>query len=300
MSDITQQLVRDWFDGTVGPFSLDYAMRDLHIRLEDRPHLRVIFHRLVKEGLAEPVKTKGEGWYRRVESELDEINIFAHYEFYDMLWPFDLEKYVRVSPRSVTVVAGEKSAGKTLFLLRLALLNSYDHEVHFFNSESSGALLKERLLAMDSTLTTPLPFRIYSRMYNFEDVVKPDALNIIDYLMEEEEAYKTAAKIRRVLDKLHDGIAVIGLQKPPGERDFGYGGYQTMSAPELYLALRRNSLKIVTAKSRANGKVNPVNMQWTFLYDEKGAQFINPVRDTGEDTDVPEKGTGSRWQDELF
>lgn len=224
------------------------------------------------------VLTKTTHGLRRVNTELTEIDIFEEHNFYEMFWPFDLEKYVRVSHKSVTVVAGEKSAGKTLFLLTVAMMNCHHQDVHFFNSESSGALLRERLTAMDSTLESPLPFKIYSRMYDFEDVVRPESLNIIDYLMEEEESYKTSAKIRRILDRLTRGVAVIGLQKPPG-RDFGYGGYQTMSAPELYLSMQKNSLKIVTAKSRMNGKIDPVNKQWTFLVDEKGARFLNPQSD---------------------
>ena len=86
-------------------------------------------------------------------------------------------------------MAGEKDAGKTGFLLNLAMRNAQrikqlGQTIRYFETGETGPdLLKERLLAIDPTLTS-LPFELLQLDGEPEDTVKryPDDITIIDYI----------------------------------------------------------------------------------------------------------------------
>jgi len=222
--------------------------------------------------------------YRKKDTSLEDIDIFQEDKFVHIKFPFDLDKYIRLTERSQMVAAGGKDTAKTALLINIAYLNMYDWEVHYFDSESGATLLKERLLAIDPDLPNPLPFKIHPRMSNFSDVIVPNALNIIDYLDLDSEYQMVGTELRRLVEALDKGVVIVGLQKPPPgktkdgkiiERTWGYGGAPTIKRAQVALSLDVGKIKIVAAKSRANRKVNPINKTWTYRLDETGSRFLD-------------------------
>jgi hypothetical protein len=98
-------------------------------------------------------------------------------------------------------------------------------------------------------------------------------VNIIDYLLVPEEAWKIAIPIRQVFDKLNKGIAIIALQKPMS-RDIARGGESTLDIPRLYLSMGSGVIKIVKCKNWANPERNPNGLSREFSI-VQGARITN-------------------------
>jgi len=160
--------------------------------------------------------------------------------------------------------------------------------VFLTNMEGGLSQVKRRFNAMDIVIPSPPPFKTWFKIDNFHDYMKePDTLYAIDYIdvPESGEFFMIApalARIQQQLHKLGNCVAVIGLQKKKNS-DTAYGGEQTLKKTTLYLAMNPGKLKIVSAKVHTDPKLNPTNMQWSFLYDEEGTKFLNIQRSYEEE-----------------
>lgn len=200
-------------------------------------------------------------------------------------WPFELEQFIKIYPKSIICVAGGKDAGKTRFLHDLVLLNmNHPLGVDLFNSETGKESLRERFDDTGIEIGNPAPFNVYERYDNFADVIDPDRISVIDYLDLNSEVYMVGDEIDRIFRKLKGGIAVIGLQKPPPTityvrgvkklvyRDLAYGGGFTAKRAILYISLDNNIMKIIISKTPLKRGLNPKNKMWSFWI-EDGARF---------------------------
>lgn len=136
----------------------------------------------------------------------------------------------------------------------------------------------DRFKKMGIDLLT-VPKFIYPVYDHYHDQIKDkDTLYLIDYIdaPEGDEFYKIGAMVKKVDHKLQglNSVAIIGLQKPT-DRDTAFGKEQTLKVASLYIAMDTNKLKIVDAKVSTNKKVHPKNMQWTFVYEDDGTNFVN-------------------------
>ena len=277
--------VRRWVDQYVTEtdgawFFTEYIWRRFNIITKDGKE--AVYQRLKEHAAAKRIEKDGLR-YRKKDTELNDVDIFQKEKFVFIKYPLDLQNYFRLTEGALMVIAGGKDSWKTGFQLNLAYLNMYDWEVHYFDSESGGTLLGERLYGIDPNLPNPLPFKIHHRVRNFSDVIFPDALNIIDYLDLGKEFQNVGEELLRIVEALSKGVAIVGLQKPPPSRtkdgkliirDWGYGGISTIHRAQVALSLDKGKLKIVAAKSRANKRVDPVNKTWTFSLDETGSKVI--------------------------
>lgn len=248
----------------------------------------VVYQRLKEHKEAGRVKKKGLR-YRHIKRGVEDLDIFADPKFVDIKYPLQLERYVRVTEGALIVIAGGKDAGKTGFLLNIAYLNMNSWEIHFFDSESGATLLAERLLALDPNLSNPLGFKIHPIARNFSDVIVPDALNFIDYLDLGSQYQMVGDELLSIVEAVGRGVACVALQKPPPSRtkdgriiirDLGYGGLPTIHRAQLALSIDKGNLKIIAAKSRVNGKVDPINKTFHFHLENKGMHFVS--EDTAE------------------
>ncbi len=229
---------------------------------------------------------RGDGLYRRID-ELPEPedwqNVDATKDF-PVVLPFDLRRYVWIDPETHIIVAGSKDSGKTGFLMRAVAMNMLNvNTVFLTNMEGGISQVKRRFDAMNIDIPTPVPFKTWFKIDNFHDFMKePDTLYVIDYIdvPDSGEFFMIApalARIQQQLHKLGNCVAAIGLQKKRNS-DTAYGGEQTLKKTTLYLAMNKGKLKIVSAKVHTDPKINPTNMQWTFLYDDEGTNFLNITR----------------------
>jgi hypothetical protein len=257
---------------TSGNFLITDVYKDLDLITRDnKMKCATILGRLVEEGLIERYGER-RGSYRIVDPFMERMNwIDSEGGLLDVKYPFGLEDYVETMRKNIIVVAGEANSGKTAFMLNLIRLNMYRFRVHYFNSEMGSHELKKRLVKFGIPLEN-WKFHAWERSRNFEDVIRPDAINIIDFLELSEEFYKVSGIIKKIFDKLTTGIAVIALQKNKG-RDEGIGGFRTLEKPRLYLAMEPNKLKIVKAKNWVSDVINPNGLEVNFKL-VQGCKFI--------------------------
>lgn len=238
----------------------------------NRRSVKDILIRLKKRGVIQKIGNK-DGVYRQVDEEADEIDFeSADDSTLDIRWPFEIEKFVDTYPKSISVIAGAPNAGKTAFLLNLVRLNIQKHKINYFSSEMGKIELKARLLKFGLPLSEWKRAIWKERAVNFADVIKPDEINIIDFLELHSDFFLVGQMIKDIFDKLNKGIAVIALQKNAGQ-DHGLGGYRSIEKARLYVAMDTGTVKIVKGKNWHDETKNPNGYQNGFKL-VQGCKFI--------------------------
>lgn len=236
--------------------------------------------RMIDEGLIERVPPR-DGVFRRIDRDAEDIDFMnVSVKPMGIVWPFELERYVKIRPRNIIVIAGEQNAGKTAFLLNLAYMNMDKFKINYLSSEMGGDELSERIELFGEEKKNWLgKVRFRDKSSNFEDLIDPDGINIIDFLEITDKFYLVAEYLGRYYRKLKDGIAVVGLQKDHN-KEYGRGATMGLEKPRLYLNMGSGTLEIMKAKNWANKLVNPNNMKWEFKL-ISGSKFIVKQNDGG-------------------
>lgn len=271
--NLTEEIER-WVSVTNGWFSVTDSDRALQVVTnDDKTARRQIFHRLKEKGIIENYGTK-DGIYRRIETAADEIDFMGVEEkIVDIVWPFEIQEWVKILPKNIIVIAGESNAGKTAFLLNTCFMNMGKFKINYFSSEMGAMELRDRLKKFESGLQhwkENINFR--ERSSNFADVTKPNDVNIIDFLEITDEFYKIGGFIKEIYDKLKKGLAIIALQKNP-KTDFGLGGMRSVEKARLYLSIEHGIIKIVKGKNWAREDYNPNGISRSFKLIQ-GAKFV--------------------------
>ncbi len=248
---------------SVGEFSYRDVCHNLHLmERNDKNNASKILSRLVERG--ELTRTgKRDGIFRKPDEELSLMNWKnADTTGLDIKFPLEIERMVKIFPKSIIIVAGVKDGGKTAICLEFARLNKDKHDIYYFNSEMGEEEFRYRLeLFKVSFETWDKGFYPYSRTESFHQVIRPDAFNVIDFLeiTSPEDFVSVADKIKKIYEALNKGIALIAIQKNFG-RDTGRGDSLSTEKARLYLSVNRGVMKIVSAKNwttheNPNGKV---------------------------------------------
>lgn len=264
--------VREWVLSTSGVFlSTDiYQCLQLSTR-DEKKNVSIILKRMCDEGEIERSGNKN-GHFRRLDNEIEPLDWKnADTNPLALYWPFGIERLVSVYPGNIAVIAGAPNAGKTSFILNFIKLNQKGHDVHLFSSEGGKEELRMRI-APFGLPESEWTFSAWDRTGDFADVIKPDAINIIDYLEIHDEFYKIGGMLKAISDRLKTGFALIALQKNGG-RDEGLGGARGLEKPRLYLSMDRGALKIVKGKSWADRLNNPNGQSIRFKLVD-GCKFI--------------------------
>ena len=275
MSKRTQYDIEEWIKNTTGDFHLKDILTQLDLGAEDYGRLREAVSTACKRGIAKSLGRR-DGWYRAIDKEYDILNFKGKNPsgYFDIEYPFGLEEYVKTPRRSVVVVGGSVDAGKSALAHNLIALNYGKYKIILFDSENSDAEIEERLSKHEGYMDWPDDL-VRSRSDEFEDVIEPDALNIIDYLEAPENLWEIRRPLRRIRDKLGQGIAVVMLQKPEG-RDLPYGKDWSKQLARVVLAMEGGVIKILKGKSWAQKDINPVGLRWSFKL-VGGEKFVNPM-----------------------
>jgi len=259
--------------------SLHDCYLDLNLRSpNEKASCRVAFKRLVEKGKIEPVSNRS-GQYRYLNGNIDELDFMnADTTPFDIRFPLGVHELVEIYKKSVIVLAGEPNAGKTAFLLNLAKKNMLSQDVTYYSSEMGAAELQIRLKKFNRPLEEWKKVKWVARSGDFDKAINPNGLNIIDYLEVAKDFYEIGGLLTNIFNALDQGVAVVGLQKPPG-RDVGVGGARTLDKARLYLSIEPGILKIVKGKIWRQECVNPNGMYIRWLLGG-GANFkIQPDND---------------------
>jgi hypothetical protein len=255
--------LRRWIEVTDGHFEVtDYYKESRIVTPEEKHAAIVALKRMADEGIIEKYGSK-RGVYRRIESECEEIDFLnAPTEALNIRWTFGIERYVKILPKNIIVVAGSPDSGKTAFLLNTVRLNMDRYKIHYFSSEMGDIELRDRLSKFDFPLSR-WKFTPKERSSNFADVIHPDEINIVDYLEVHDEFYKVGGLIKEIYDKLKNGVAIIALQKNP-DKEYGLGGARGLEKARLYLSMGSGKIKMVKAKNWVIGQTNPNGLELNF------------------------------------
>lgn len=160
----------------------------------------------------------------------------------------------------------------TAFMLDFVRMNMDRHKVHYFNSEMGSDELKRRLQKFKNVRKEDWrKFIAYERDSNFADVIRPNEVNVIDFLEVNEEFWKVGVFIKDIHDKLDEGIAVIAIQKKAGTA-LGLGAEFGLHKPRLYINMEKGCARIMKAKNWKHENRNPNGLYR--LYDLKdGYEF---------------------------
>ena len=251
--NLTQE-IREWCLSTSGTFLSTEIDKELCLSTRiDKATRSKVLTRLCDEGLIARYGNK-RGCFRLIEQECEVIDwMNASTDSYPAVLPFGLHEKVRIMTKNIIVVAGDQNAGKTAFLLNIVKMNMHKLPVWYFSSEMADSEFKSRLSLFDDVPLDSWKFEARERSHGFADVIRPDALNIIDYLEICEEVYKVGGILKEVYERLRGGVAIVALQKAKN-RDTGRGDTFGLEKPRLYLSISANPpdgniIKIVKAKN---------------------------------------------------
>ena len=208
----------------------------------------------------------------------------ARGEHFDLVLPFGIHQYCFLYRKNIMVISGSKDAGKTALLFNIIKLNMKKHRTLYFSSEMVEDELAGRLRNDDSLRLTDWCFEPYERSYDFDQVVDPDGLNIIDFLElggDETEYYKGVSLVRKIYDKLDRGVAIIAVQK---NRDalLPKGGSGLLEKARIVLSLDPNKVTLTVAKNWADGvQTTPRGKKWKFQL-VGGIKIVNIEEDYGD------------------
>ena len=240
--------------------------------------------------LAEPRLEKSGKTYRIIERDIDDLDwmgadvnnvvkLKLPHGIHDNT-TFDFEEHVVIPPKSIIIVAGTSNEGKTTFCLNILVLNFDNFKTIYFTNEMSAVGFKRRMSTFNEWADNLYDeagkpkWRTVTRYANYQDVIDPEGLNIIDYLdaNEQGEYYKLAPYIKGIHKKLRNGLAVIALQKPPG-RDDAFGGSNIRGVAALYLSIDKGRITVVKAKDWIIE--NPNGNKYGFEIIHGGSMFNN-------------------------
>jgi hypothetical protein len=266
--NITQEIT-EWILSSSGVFLSSEVAKCLHLSSrEEQKHLSTVLKRLSvgEKRIIDKVGNRNGCFQiiQQVEESIIDLSA-ADTTTLPIKLPLGIHELVKIMPKNIIVVAGESNSGKSAFLLNIAARNMLDHKVYYFSSEMGGAELAERL----KNFTDKLPFDMWKnctfieRANDFDIGIRPNDINIIDFLEIHDEFYKIGGFIKKIFDKLDKGIAVIAIQKNKG-RDDGLGGARSIEKARLYLSMRPGFIKIIKAKNWVSGLVNPNGLEKQF------------------------------------
>ena len=232
----------------------------------ERKNVSMILSRLRDEGIIEKHGSKN-GCFRMVENECIDIDWQnVEQKELDIKYPLVIDRYFCTMPKNIICIAGSPDAGKTAFLLNFIKLNMHNHKIHYFSSEMGAMELKSRLSNFDIPLNQ-WKFNAKERAGNFADVIRPNDINIIDFLEISDSFYKIGEMITAIFNKLDQGIVLIALQKNKGA-EVGRGGGFGLEKPRLYITVDPEYpgavAKIIKCKNWRNSQINPNGMQCKF------------------------------------
>lgn len=282
-------LVREWADIHRGEtFDLDTVCRQLEIQERDnRKYVAIELSKLVGKGMLEKVTNPlHKPFYRYIDNTCKYIDWVSASDddILDIKWPYGVEDNsvfgfdgrVRISPGDIIVIAGTSNMGKTAFCLNFLWENMDLYPCTLMGNEYKPSKFKRRVNRM--TWKAPFnengepKFELIERHDGWKDIIRPDNINIIDWINLKDNFYHIGMIIEEIQERLRSGIALISLQKDENKTR-GLGGGFSEHLASLYLTVDYERLTIVKAKEWREW--NPNGKMYGFEIVSGGAKFNN-------------------------
>ena len=283
MAELTQTQVEEWIM-TMATGKFHYTtILDGKVHPDLHTQLRVILKRCKDKGIAYPVDGK-DGWWRPADRKIEELCWWnSDDEIGDnLILPLDLNKYCYIPLPSLIIIAGRYNAGKTAFCINLVNDNieKWEGKLDFYVSEGAE-MMKAKFMALNPMLPKPPVFKMYRRTEHFADVINPDHLSVIDYLrVDMSKTYEIGNALFAIFNKLNRGIAVVAMQKPPGDRKIAFGGASTAFEPTLYIGMDKDTLGFEKIKVPKLTEIDPYSIKIQFKI-ARGVNFYEVHEEYG-------------------
>jgi hypothetical protein len=204
--------------------------------------------------------------------------------------PLGINDIAEISQGNIILVAGEFNSGKTSFVLNILKDNKEWLPLRYITSEMSKSEFKKRF----ATFGLPLSYWKQSdltdyvkKSSDFHMAIRPDALNIIDYMEFRDSDYtKGAEYLTQIHDKLTTGVAIVAVQKKEGLR-MPRSGDMIVEKPRLAISFSKLSAgtenpegycEILKCKMPKLGKIDGKKL--SFEITNRGSKF-NILNDWG-------------------
>ncbi len=208
---------------------------------------------------------------------------------------FGFEDSILVYPKDLIVIAGEGNTAKTCWCLNFMVENMDTYPCYYFTSEFNAPKFLDRMGHFDWVSIykedgTP-KFVLAEQSEHWQDVIQPNAINIIDWVYLDDEMWKVRTIMKNIVANLDRGIAVVVLQKR-SYKQVGEGGEGTKDLASVYFTIRNDKelkrpvLKVEKVKSPNSGIdedgetiLNPNFREWSFQVVQSGSRFhdITPL-----------------------
>jgi hypothetical protein len=282
-------LVREWVEIHKGEsFDLDMICRQLQIQERtNRKYVAIELSKLAgKETLEKVTSPIHKPFYRYIDNTckyIDWVNASTE-DVLDIKWPygvgddsrFGFDGRVKISPGDIAVIAGTSNMGKSAFCQNFLWENMDNFPCTLMGNEYTPGKFKRRTSRM--TWKSPIDeegepkFELIDRRQNWKDIIRPDNINIIDWLNLGDNWYAIGKVIEEIQGKLHNGIALIAIQKDE-HKTLGRGASFSEELASLYLVIDYERLFIRKAKEwrewNPNGKI------YGFSIVDGGTKFHN-------------------------
>jgi hypothetical protein len=239
---VTIEDVREYLENEVptGGFFEPKNVSD-HLCARDRASRHYIskcLRRIEEEGLIKRPKHAKRGIWQKI-AKLKMTDIWSEdikEVEYDLIMPLCLERIITPHENKLFLVIGDKSAGKSWFMLNIAAENKNKYPVIYFHTaELDNVDLRKRCTSLGIDRNDNIVF--YPFEPGFEDMIpKGQCIVLVDYIRLGEVVYNLDAELYNVLENLKGGIAFIGVQKHPF-RDRPNGGQFSYHAVEHAIIL---------------------------------------------------------------
>jgi len=255
--------IRAWINSTNGYFSLfDCEKALIAVNKKEKDLIRQVTHQLTEKGVLERHRNKN-GYFRRIETDFPMMDLTKpRKKPLDLLWPFDIQNLYHCYSKNIVVIAGSPDVGKSAFCMNFAMLNRNIFKVNYFSSEMGEDELQLRLGKFDIDFSEWLKINWIPLSGDYADAIRPDEINIIDFMEIHEDFWRVGGWINEIFRKLNTGMCLIALQKPTS-RDVAKGGEGTLEKPRLYMAMDHGKIKIVKCKNWAS-ETNPNRLSREF------------------------------------
>jgi hypothetical protein len=279
--------VDEWLEMHKGEtFDLDTICRQLSIdEAEKRNLITIKLSYLVKHNILD----KNNKIYRYIDTSVKDINWLDanENESLTIKWPYGVEDNSRfgfdgcsvVSPGDVIIIAGTSNMGKTTFCMNFLWENMDTFPCTLMGNEYTPVKFKRRAMRMNWKSPTNgdgrPKFELIERHDNWKDIVRPDNINIIDWINLEDNFYRIGSIIEGIQSKLNKGIALISIQKD-ANKQFGLGGGFSQHLASLYLTVDYQRMTVMKAKEWFNH--DPNNQIYGFEIVNYGTKF-NRIRE---------------------
>lgn len=278
-----QAEVDSFISVTSGYFSVTDCYSLLQsVTKEERTAIRIALMRR-KDKTIEKVGQK-DGVYRRIDTDIEHID-FNEDEgaSFPVKLPLNLHDLVDICEGNIILASGEFNAGKTTFALNCLALNKSKIPIRYISSEMRAGEFKARWKAFGVPQEFWMPddmTEYVALKNNLPSLIKPDAINIIDYLEFRDGDYTQGAEyMRQIHDKLKTGIAIVCNQHKEGAK-LPRAGDLIMEKPRLAITFRKiNSgndenlgyVEIQKAKNVKLGKADGKKLKFKIV--DKGSRF---------------------------